>query len=716
MIKGKGLFTVLMALALLLIFGAMVPNAFAAKVKVLIGFKHQPGLAEQSLVHRAGGRIKYTYHIIPAIAATVPETAISGLRRNPNVTCVELDGKVHPLHETLPWGVNRIDAEVPHQLPNKGTGVKIAVIDSGIDYTHPDLDENYMGGWDFVNDDPDPMDDHGHGTMVSGIIAGEANGIGVIGVAPEAHLYALKVIPAEGYGTWSDVIAALEWSVDNGMQVVSMSIGGSQDPGELVKQACDTAYNAGLVLVAAAGNEGTRDGTGDNVIYPAKFDSVIAVAGTDPYDQRVSYSSTGPDVELAAPTHVATTELGGGYRTGTGTSAACPHVSGVAALVIASGVTDGDGGYGVANEVRVILGNTADDIGDPGRDPWYGYGLVDAEEASLGTQLGDDLPEGHDVAVVAVHAPSEVTGGEVVPVDVDVVNEGTYTERIRLILTVGGERIGQKRVQLDAGRLKTLTFDWDTGGLSEGYYTLTAEASVVKGEADTADNSESTTVYVRGAPTGGTMHIASVEVSCKSVTRGPNIWVYAEATVKIVDDNGLPVKDAEVAGSWSGATTDSDSGLTDGSGLVTFKSDKIRNPTDPLTFTFTVNSVAKAGWTWDGVEKSGSDTWYPSAAPALIVYPTGLGKAYPNPGNPEVWIPFTLSKTEHVIIRIYDVNGRLVKVLDLDRKSPGAYVTSGKAAYWDGRNEKGERVSSGIYFYVMEAGSFRTARKMVISK
>ena len=269
------------------------------RVDVLIGFTQRPGRAEEALVHQAGGDIKYTYHLVPAIAASVPESAIVGLRKNPKITRIDPDIEVHaarkpkPQVQVLPWGVDRIDAEIVHTGGNKGAGVKVAVIDSGIDYTHPDLDGNYAGGWDFVNIDSDPRDDNGHGSHVAGTIAAEDNDIGVVGVAPEARLYALKVLNSSGGGSWSNVIAALEWSVDHGMQVANLSLGGSSNPGSTVQAAFDNAAAAGLVIVAAAGNT-----YGGPVIYPARWDSVVAVSATASSDTLADFSSVGPEVEM----------------------------------------------------------------------------------------------------------------------------------------------------------------------------------------------------------------------------------------------------------------------------------------------------------------------------------------------------------------------------------------------------------------------------------
>ena len=208
-----------------------------------------------------------------------------------------------------------------------------------------------------------------------------------------------------------------------------------------------------------------------------------------------------------------------------------------------------------------------------------------------------------------------------------------------------------------------------------------------------------------------TMHVSVIDVSLKE--KGPN--VNAIATVTIVDALGAPVSEAMVSGLWSGATSDTDSGITDASGKVSLNSDKVRNPAPGTTFTFTVDNVVKTGWAYDenaNVETSASIST-PLAAPAAV-YTNSLGNVFPSPANPETWIPFTLSKAEHVVIKIYNVAGQLVRTLELGDKAAGAYLSKDKAAYWDGRNATGEKVSSGIYFYLMEAGSFRAAKRMLI--
>jgi hypothetical protein len=309
-----------------------------------------------------------------------------------------LDGKVYAVDAELDnaWGVKRIGSGTVHDGDNKGTGVKVGIIDSGVNYLHQDLYNFYAGGEDFVENDGDPADVYGHGTHVAGSACAEDNDLGVVGVAPECELYSLRVLNDDGVGSWSAVIAAMDWAVTNGLQVTNLSLGDSNDPGSTVKAAFDNAEAAGLVTVAAGGNSGNPPGKGNSVIYPAKYASVIAVAATDKNDKRPSWSSTGEEIELAAlgvsvlstwndgdsPHNPQPVTLDGDwYKEGSGTSMASPHVAGVAALVIAAGITDSNGDGNINDEVRATLTSTAEDIGPTGKDTHYGYGLVSAAAA-----------------------------------------------------------------------------------------------------------------------------------------------------------------------------------------------------------------------------------------------------------------------------------------------------------------------------------------------
>lgn len=377
----RKLFAVLMALGLVGALTLSLAGAAAGPKRLIVvcsNAVNQP--ACEALVERTGAvRIK-SLPMVNAVVALAGPASERALQGNPQVVRVEEDGLVSivakpppppPPPERLPWGVDRIDADLVWPGGNTGAGVKVAVIDTGIDLKHLDL--LVAGGINTINPLKSADDDNGHGTHVAGIIAALDNDIGVIGVAPGASLYAVKVLSRTGSGWWSDVIEGLEWSINNQMQVVNMSFGASSAP-TTVHDAIKLASGAGIVLVAAAGNSGPGANT---VIFPAAYPEVIAVAATDSTDAVASFSSRGPQVELAAPgVSIYSTYKGNSYATLSGTSMASPHGAGAAALVIASGQAG----------VRALLQTTADDLPPVGLDTSSGYGLVDAQQAATGVQ------------------------------------------------------------------------------------------------------------------------------------------------------------------------------------------------------------------------------------------------------------------------------------------------------------------------------------------
>jgi subtilisin family serine protease len=235
-----------------------------------------------------------------------------------------------------------------------------------------------------VNGDSDPSDDNGHGTHVAGIIAATLNNSGVVGVAPEAGIYAYKILDRNGSGSFSNAIAAIERCIaDAGSgAITNNSYGSGTDPGTLVKAAFDNAYNNhGVLHVGAAGNATAI--SCNQVSYPARYDSVIAVGATNSSDQIASWSCRGPEVELSAPgVSITSTYPNDIYASASGTSMAAPHVAGAAALVI-KGVPVDQNGDGRVNQVdvRLCLQRTALDLGSAGRDTAYGYGRVRADAA-----------------------------------------------------------------------------------------------------------------------------------------------------------------------------------------------------------------------------------------------------------------------------------------------------------------------------------------------
>jgi subtilisin len=378
--------------AVLLVSAPVMAQSTGAERKIVVFQDWYGDAAAQAALLRAhGAQPIEALGLVKGMAAMLPPGVEKQLAARPEVRRVDVDAEVWALAsvrarggkpggavqppQQLPWGVDRIDAEWAWDA-SRGAGVNVAVIDTGIDGSHPDLLDNVKGGVNFVRKGwrpPDPgawADDNGHGTHVAGIIAAEDNDIGVVGVAPLASLYAVKVLNKSGSGYISDIIAGIEWAVDNGMDVANMSLGTNSDV-QSFHDACDAAADAGLLLVAAAGNDGGA------VDYPGAYSSVIAVAATDVNDARASWSSYGPEVLLAAPgVSVLSTWKGGGYKTISGTSMAAPHVTGTLALNLSAN-----------------LAASADDLPPTGYDVYTGYGLVDAEEAVTGSDAaGDDLP------------------------------------------------------------------------------------------------------------------------------------------------------------------------------------------------------------------------------------------------------------------------------------------------------------------------------------
>ena len=639
------------------------------RVPVLIGFKQVPGPSEQALVRSHGGAIKYSYTLVPAIAASIPEPAIEGLRRNPNVTIVEPDIEVYAVDAELDnsWGVKHIGAGTVHINGNKGTNVKVAIIDSGIYHTHPDLSANYAGGYDFVNGDSNPMDDNGHGTHCAGIVAAADDGSGVVGVAPEAQIYALKVLNNSGNGNYSDVIAALNWCVrgpdgnpntgdEPGIQVTSNSYGSSGDPGTTVKAAFDNAAAVGIINVCAAGNEGNRRGTGDNVIYPARYESCIAVAATDSGDIRASFSSTGPDVKISAPgVYIRSTYLNGGYAYMSGTSMACPHVAGTAALIIKSGITE-------AAAVRAKLQNTADYLGNP---LWYGSGLVDADEAA--GVSGEPQPQapianaGADQTV----SDSDGSGNETITLDgsgytdpdgsiltyswsedgttlctgqsithsfsvgvhavtLTVTDKDNLTDSDGVVITVNENLapvadagpdmsvlVGQL-VNFDGSASydpdgSIVSYEWNFSDGATGIvekpshnYTSVGDYTVTLTITDNGGltGTDTVTVTVTEQSTSSTMHVEDITVVVRTMGRNAQ----AIANVIILDQDGGPVGSATVTAEWSfnSHLLNVASSTTDGAGMAVLYSPKVKATSG--VFTITITDVTKNGYEYKPVD------------------------------------------------------------------------------------------------------------------
>ncbi len=533
--------------------------------------------------------VHHQYKSINCVAATVPYSIYVMLQSMPFVKSVELDHVVRLQQDTLDWGVDKINAEVVWGGAENaadvtggydGTGVKVAVIDTGIEYTHPDLDANYYGGHDFVNDDNDPMDDNGHGTHVAGIIAAEDNGIGVIGVAPHAQLYGVKVLNSQGSGTYSDIVAGIDWAIQNGMDVISMSLGGSSGDTAL-EDILNQAYSAGMVIVAASSNDGTG-----SISYPARYSTAIAVGATDSNDNLASFSNYGAEQEVVAPgVSIYSTYTGNSYATLSGTSMATPMVSGVVALILSKNPNL------TPDEVRNILHDSALDLGASGWDQYYGYGRVQADVAIDITPTsggGDTTP------------PSKVTGLTV-----------TTVSSTQLDLSwdpVPDSDLSYYKIYRDGVYIaQTISTTYSDTGLSPGT-TYTYEVSAVDtsgNEGPKSDPVSGTTSSSGGDPY--TIHVQSIDMWYERFSWWFWVWYDVYIKVTVYDGTGSPESGVTVyidleLPSGSIASGSADTG-TDGT--VTFMYDNGSGG----WYTATVTYLVKSGFTYvssDNVETSDS--------------------------------------------------------------------------------------------------------------
>ena len=587
---------------------SQVQAASNNKVDVFVSFDKTPGVAERAIVERAGGTVRFSYTIVPAVAASVPEAAIKGLLNNPNVTAVELDGLVYAVDAELEnaWGVKRISSGTVHDGGNKGTDVKIGIIDSGVDRGHQDLNDVYAGGYDFVQDDADPDDVYGHGTHVAGTACAEDNDLGVVGVAPGCALYSLRVLNDSGSGSWSATIAAMDWAVLNRLQVVNLSLGSSQDPGSTVKAAFDNAEAKGLVIVAAGGNSGTPSGKGNNVIYPAKYASVIAVAATDKNDTRPSWSSTGEEIELAAPGVSVLSSWNDGdsphnpqpfildgdwYKEGSGTSMASPHVAGAAALVIAAGVTDSNGNGRINDEVRAILNSTADDIGAVGKDTHYGYGLVNVAAAiaslvppspAVNVNVSADktsYESGVDTTAVLTAAITDEKGNAISGLSSP--NFATMVNGAATVVSFA-----------ETATPGTYTGDLGISSLADGDYTVEVTAT------DTRSISGSGTANFSIGPAPSEPTTAIVNSITYTTEGGKNSNKHLNIHIAVVDDFGGSVANASVSIELYLDTVRkvAGTGTTGSNGMVTFT---YKNAPSGHYET-KITGVTATGLTWNG--------------------------------------------------------------------------------------------------------------------
>lgn len=362
-------------------------NKNIEKEEVIVIYKDKD-LAKQTFTNLNSNVIK-DFKNITASTIEIPKHAINNLKNNPNVLSVEknqiislssnfkvkAENTVSIQSQQIDWGLKRIKLNQEEEPKITGNGVKIAVVDSGIEYYHSDL--KVVDGVSFVQENLSngtidySYDDYlGHGTHVAGIISSQDNSLGTLGIAPNAEIYAVKVFDASGESELSTLIEGIDWSITNKMDIINLSLGSSS--GSLaLKEIIEKAASEDILVVASAGNDGYTEITDDTVSYPAYYDYAIAVAATDKDDNLASFSSIGPSVEVSAPgVDILSTYLLGEYAYMSGTSMAAPYVTGLLALLKEINPEASNA------KLRELLINKSIDLGSEGRDNFFGYGLV----------------------------------------------------------------------------------------------------------------------------------------------------------------------------------------------------------------------------------------------------------------------------------------------------------------------------------------------------
>ncbi len=531
--KNKTCLIAGMALLLGLIFGlegvaqdqiferplARVSNEYVPN-EIIVKFK--PRIKEDVIANlnsRHGTSVLYTSPFAGFKRLTIPKgkrvsEMVAIYKKDPNIEYAELNYIRHALwvpndpYYSYQWhmdnaGFGGINMEDAWDI-STGAGVVVAVIDSGVAYENytegrgwwrkkyylaPDLAQTqFVSGYDFVNNDDHPGDDNAHGTHVTGTIAQSTNNNkGTAGVAFDCSIMPVKVLDKYGTGYDTDIAEGIMFAADNGAAVINLSLGGPS-PSTTLENACAYAYNKGVIIICSSGNDGA--GT---VNYPAGYDAYVIAVGATRYDETLAnYSNYGPSLDIVAPGgDLDVDQNGDGYGDGVlqntfnpntrntsdfgywffeGTSQAAPHVSGVAALLIA---------YGNAvtpDEVRAALQETAEDLGAPGPDDTYGYGLVDAFAALQWSAGPVDNPP-----VISITTP---TDGAII--------SGTAT-----ITADATDDVGVNKVEFyyDSTLIGTdftspYSVGWDTTAAADSTYTITATAT------DSASQSASDSISV----------------------------------------------------------------------------------------------------------------------------------------------------------------------------------------------------------------------------
>jgi thermitase len=482
-------------------------------------------LAEQAIT-MAGAKVHHKIDQINVSVIDVPEQALDAvsqaLQSTGRFTFVERDFVAHggatPDDPDFgsQWHLAKIQASSAWGISIGSASVPIAVIDSGVDPTHPDLATKLLPGWNFLTGTSNTADtgaNGGHGTAVSGAAAAATNNlIGVAGVGWENPILPLVVLSSSNYATYSNIASAINYAADHGARIISISIGGSMASSTL-QSAVDYAWSKGAVIFAAAMNNSST-----TPYYPAACNNVLAISATESTDTLASFSNYGSWIDLSAPGDgIITTEMGGGYWSCWGTSLATPIAAAVGALALSENPSLS------AQALVTLLEQNSDDLGTPGHDIYYGWGRVNAYKAVLAAKnsLSTVDTTAPKVSITAPVSGATISGTVAV--------QGSATDNVgvtKIELDVDG-------VAVATATVSPFSFSWNSASKANGSHTLTVKAydaannvgsalvivNVVNAAPDTTPPTVSISAPVSGATVSGTVAVRGTATDNVGVTK-----------------------------------------------------------------------------------------------------------------------------------------------------------------------------------------------------
>lgn len=520
------------------------------------------GLPEQAMtkmLDEHGGKARKigqsNLYIVDLPAHASEKAVAARLSHNPAFKFAEVDEKVEPAlipndpYYGSAWHLPKIGAPAAWDLSH-GWGVTIAILDSGVDSTHPDLAASLVPGWNFFDNNSNTADVYGHGTKVAGAAAAAGdNSVGVSGSSIKSKIMPLRVTSTDGMGYYSMIAQGIIYAADRGVKVANASFLGLTNSASIQNAAQYMKNKGGLVLVSG-GNTGAQES------YTATS-SMISVSATDANDYRASWSSYGSYITVAAPgVNIWTTTRGGGYGGASGTSFASPVTAGVVALMMALGTTL------PSSQIENLLFSTTVDLGAAGRDPYFGYGRIDAARAlqAVSAATANVDTQAPIVSITSPASGATVTG--LTSVNVSATDNVSVSE-VEL-------RVNNTIVAIDT--TYPFAFSWDSAGVPNGLATLTAiavdEAGNSKVSSSVSVNVSNGTVIVAKDTTPPVVRIVnpvegnisgknvavSVNASDDSGTSGIKLSIYIDGSLKASGTGGTLGYNWNIRGKGSAGT------------------------------------------------------------------------------------------------------------------------------------------------------------------